>query len=159
MSEGNANSSSDSSDTTITRDAFLHVPSHQRSDRPRPGFSNSEASTSVSLSHLSFHPALDICPSRILTKPFKTRRKMVQVVPRTQPLSEVEPDRNDLLISIEKKPRLEVGVEHFEEQPVASTSTVAAEQKSVSGGSHRRKKHRRERNRSISFLNRTRMRI
>ena len=79
-------------------------------------------------------------PPGFLTKPFKTHRKMAQVVPQTRPLSEVEPDRSGLLTSVEKKPRLEVGVERFEEQPVASTSTVAAEQKPVNGGKQSEKK-------------------
>ena len=67
---------------------------------------------------------------------------MAQVIPQTRLLSEVEPDRGGLLTPVEKKPKLEVGVEHFEEQPVASTSTVAAtaKQKSVNGWKQSKKK-------------------
>ena len=77
-------------------------------------------------------------PPGFLTKPFKTQ--MAQVVPKTRPLSEVEPDRSGLLTSVEKKPRLEVGVERSEGQPVASTSAVAAKQRSVNGGNQSKKK-------------------
>ena len=45
-------------------------------------------------------------PPEFPTKPFKARRKMAQVIPQTRPLSEVEPDRSDLVISVEKRPRL-----------------------------------------------------
>ena len=65
---------------------------------------------------------------------------MAQVVPQTRPPPEVEPDRSDLLTSVEKKPRLEAGVDRSEEQPVASTSTVTAEQKPVNGGKQSKKK-------------------
>ena len=69
-----------------------------------------------------------------LTKAFKTRRKMAQVVPRARPLSEVETDPSGVLTSGEKKPRLE----RSEEQPVASTSTT--KQKPANGEKQSKKK-------------------
>ena len=83
-------------------------------------------------------------PPGFLTNPFKARRKMAQVVPQTRPLSEVEPDPGGFLTSVEKKPRLGVDVGRSEDQPVASTSTVAAtastKQKSADGGKQSKKK-------------------
>ena len=67
-----------------------------------------------------------------LTKAFKARRKMAEVVPQTRPLSEVEADPTETLTSVEKKPRLDVEVERSEEQSIPSTST--AKQKPANAG-------------------------
>jgi len=50
---------------------------------------------------------------------------MAEVVPQTRPLSEVDVDPSEIITSMEKKPRLDVEVEHPKEQAVASTSTAA----------------------------------
>ena len=69
---------------------------------------------------------------------------MAQVIPQTRPLSEVESDPNGFLTSAEKKQRLGVDFERSEDQPVASTSTVAAtastKRKSADGGKQSKKK-------------------
>ena len=106
-------SSSMSSDTTITRDTFLHVPSHQRSDRPWPGFSNSEASISISLSHLFSHLALDIRSSRIPNQPFRSAWENGSSGPQTRLLSEVEPDRSESPDICRERPKSKVGAERF----------------------------------------------
>ena len=49
---------------------------------------------------------------------------MAEVVPQTRPLSEVEVDPSEVLISVEKKPRLDNELQRSEEQAVASTSTA-----------------------------------
>jgi len=49
---------------------------------------------------------------------------MAEVVPQTRPLSEVDVVPSEVLISVGKKPRLDIQVERSEEQAVVSTSTA-----------------------------------
>ena len=94
-------------------------------------------------------------PLGFLTNPFEARGKMARVVPRRGCCPRLSRIVASLLTSVEKDRgrRWELNV-----LGKASTYTVAAtaKRKSVNGG--KRIKHRRERNRSISFLNHTRMR-
>lgn len=76
-----------------------------------------------------------------LTRAFKTRQKMTEVIPQTRPLSQVEIDPGEILTSVEKKPRLDVETE----QAVASTSTAGAasrttKQKQANGEKQSKKK-------------------
>ena len=68
---------------------------------------------------------------------------MAEVVPQMRPLSEVDVDPGEVLTSVEKRPRLDVQVEHSEEQAIASTSTattMTTKQKPANGEKQSKKK-------------------
>ena len=73
---------------------------------------------------------------------WKTRRDMAKVVPHTRPLSEVDPEPNQVMTSAEKKPRLEVEVEPTGKTPIASTSTrpTTTKQEQTNGKTRSKKK-------------------
>lgn len=64
------------------------------------------------------------------------------MIPQMRPLSEVDVDPSEVLTAVEKKPRLDVRVERFGEQAVASTSTATAatKQKPANGEKQSKKK-------------------
>ena len=109
--------------------------------RPTPKLRSSSSSLLISL---SASRSIHTTPG-FLTRIFKARQKMTEVVPLTRPLSEVEVDLGEISTSVEKKPRLGIETERSEEQAVASTSTagtttITTKQKPANGEKQSKKK-------------------